>query len=658
MKAAFIIALSVGAASGTQIRSEDSKVATQLDVSDNSFIEALASKYDCREAGTSLEDTIKKVKVKNAQELTKLGVECTKRRTDYNGAWTKAQETYSLELPKIVPEEEARYTESEKKAQTEFKNVETTQANLVATARTNLANSQADYDSKKAVYDTKFSEHASAAQSAAAQEKEYNEVTRPREQKKNMEVFTKAKNLLDGELAARIKKANEARAAANKVCESITAARKKHVDADNNIIANEIGPLVKELSALKCVDSYEKQRAASGLDKKKAAFVELSAEDQAACALGHSKLEALIETSNFLGGLPLDSQFKVFTDRVAAERTHMEKVHNKCIAVATSSFNSEKTSSEKIHSTKSAENLDTRVKADAVLDKTYDNLVSTNKKIVAAKAEAMVVPLSAKNAAAKVLDSSKTTLASSLETERSEVAVARDLLKKSLETAVSTKKKNIASRQSTLDTIKSTAFKTFEQDKKFVEEYCKNSETDLMKEKSIVLKIESKLTRLVTVDTAQVGTYDAEAKKMKAIDTEEAAKKAAEEAAKKAAEEAAKKAAEEAAKKAAEQAAKKAAEEAAKKEQAAKRVAEQQAKHRAEQHAKHVAEQQAKHRAEQHAKHVARVRAEQHAKHVARVRAEQHHKHVIRSQRRRRRRRSRRRRRRGRRRRRRRRRRL
>ena len=647
MKAAFIIALSVGAASGTQIRSEDSKVATQLDVSDNSFIEALASKYDCREAGTSLEDTIKKVKVKNAQELTKLGVECTKRRTDYNGAWTKAQETYSLEVPKIVPEEEARYTESEKKAQTEFKNVETTQANLVATARTNLANSQADYDSKKAVYDTKFSEHASAAQSAAAQEKEYNEVTRPREQKKNMEVFTKAKNLLDGELAARIKKANEARAAANKVCESITAARKKHVDADNNIIANEIGPLVKELSALKCVDSYEKQRAASGLDKKKAAFVELSAEDQAACALGHSKLEALIETSNFLGGLPLDSQFKVFTDRVAAERTHMEKVHNKCIAVATSSFNSEKTSSEKIHSTKSAENLDTRVKADAVLDKTYDNLVSTNKKIVAAKAEAMVGPLSAKNAAAKVLDSSKTTLASSLETERSEVAVARDLLKKSLETAVSTKKKNIASRQSTLDTIKSTAFKTFEQDKKFVEEYCKNAETDLMKEKSIVLKIESKLTRLVTVDTAQVGTYDAEAKKMKAIDTEEAAKKAAEEAAKKAAEEAAKKAAEEAAKKAA--------------EQAAKRVAEQQAKHRAEQHAKHVAEQQAKHRAEQHAKHVARVRAEQHAKHVARVRAEQHHKHVIRSQRRRRRRRrrrSRRRRRRGRRRRRRRRRRL
>jgi len=501
-----------------------------------------------------------------------------------------------------------------------------------------------------------------------------------------MEVFTKAKNLLDGELAARIKKANEARAAANKVCESITAARKKHVDADNNIIANEIGPLVKELSALKCVDSYEKQRAASGLDKKKAAFVELSAEDQAACALGHSKLEALIETSNFLGGLPLDSQFKVFTDRVAAERTHMEKVHNKCIAVATSSFNSEKTSSEKIHSTKSAENLDTRVKADAVLDKTYDNLVSTNKKIVAAKAEAMVGPLSAKNAAAKVLDSSKTTLASSLETERSEVAVARDLLKKSLETAVSTKKKNIASRQSTLDTIKSTAFKTFEQDKKFVEEYCKNAETDLMKENSIVLKIESKLTRLVTVDTAQVGTYDAEAKKMKAIDTEEAAKKAAEEAAKKAAEEAAKKAAEEAAKKAAEEAAKKAAEEAAKKaaeqaakkaaeqatkkEQAAKRVAEQQAKHRAEQHAKHVAEQQAKHRAEQHAKHVARVRAEQHAKHVARVRAEQHakhvarvraeqhHKHVIRSQRRRRRRRSRRRRRRGRRRRRRRRRRL
>lgn len=391
-----------------------------------------------------------------------------------------------------------------------------------------------------------------------------------------MAVFTAAKKLLDSELAGLIRKANQAKATANKVCESITASRKKHVDRDSNIISKEIGPLIKELSALKCVDSYDKQRAASGLDKKamkKASFVELSAEDQAACALGHSKLEALIETSNFLGGLPLNSQFKVFTDRVAAERKHMEKVHTKCIADASSVFNSEKNSAEKVHSTKSAENANTRVKADAVLDKTYNNLVSTNKRIVAAKAKAIVGPLSTKNAAGKVLTVSKTSLASSLDTQRSTEAVAVRIHKETLAQATATKTKNIRSRQLTLDAIKATALKTLQQDKKFVGEYCRTAKRDLMKEKGIVLKIEAKLSGLVTVDTAKVGTYDAEAKKMKSIDAEEAKKR---------------------------------------------KIAEQAAKKKAEQHAKHVArvkaEQAAKKKAEQNAKHAARVRAEQAAK--------------------------------------------
>ena len=196
MKAAFTIALSVGVATAVQIRNEDSQAATQLDVSDTSFIEALASKYDCREAGTSLEETLKKIKAKNAIEITKLGTECTKRRSDYNAAWAKAEKSYSVEQPKIVPEENAKYTASANKANVELTKVKTAQASMVAKARANLASAQRDYNTKKAIYDAKFSEHASAVQSAAAEEKNYNEVTRPREQKRNMAVFTAAKKIV------------------------------------------------------------------------------------------------------------------------------------------------------------------------------------------------------------------------------------------------------------------------------------------------------------------------------------------------------------------------------------------------------------------------------------------------------------------------------
>ena len=63
MKTAFTIALTVAAANASGLRSQDipkdkkggKQVSRNLDVHDTQFIETLASRYNCREAGASLE---------------------------------------------------------------------------------------------------------------------------------------------------------------------------------------------------------------------------------------------------------------------------------------------------------------------------------------------------------------------------------------------------------------------------------------------------------------------------------------------------------------------------------------------------------------------------------------------------------------------------
>ena len=61
MKTAFTIALTVAAANATSLRQAQPEKgkgkgsAGTLDVHDTQFIEKLASKYNCREAGASLE---------------------------------------------------------------------------------------------------------------------------------------------------------------------------------------------------------------------------------------------------------------------------------------------------------------------------------------------------------------------------------------------------------------------------------------------------------------------------------------------------------------------------------------------------------------------------------------------------------------------------
>jgi hypothetical protein len=72
VKAAFTLALAAGVTSATSLRrsTADATQSAKLGVRDSSFLEALTSKYNCRDASASLEQTLSSVRAKNVQEET------------------------------------------------------------------------------------------------------------------------------------------------------------------------------------------------------------------------------------------------------------------------------------------------------------------------------------------------------------------------------------------------------------------------------------------------------------------------------------------------------------------------------------------------------------------------------------------------------------
>ena len=113
MKLTFALALATGATNAAQLRIIEStrnvkptrmlrKSKTSIiENTDISLIESLANKYNCREAGSTLEETLSNIIIKNAVETRKLRRECTKRRKEYNTLWTAAQAEYTTKFPKV-----------------------------------------------------------------------------------------------------------------------------------------------------------------------------------------------------------------------------------------------------------------------------------------------------------------------------------------------------------------------------------------------------------------------------------------------------------------------------------------------------------------------------------------------------------------------------
>ena len=631
------IAMAVGVISASNLRrgTDDVFQTTKLGMRDSSFLEALATKYNCREAGASLEQTIASVRAKNEQEEKERQSECELRRTQYTTPWTTAQNNYDHDFPLVATDEAEKEQKKIEDARTAYNTAESTLTQAVTTASDAVDAAQTDFDTKNNAYIATHSAHAVAVKTAADAEKEYQEVTKPAADKRINDAFTTAKNLADNLLETATTTSNKAKAEGIQLCTDITSARNVHITTDETLLNEQIAPLIQELSQSKCVDelndnNFEEKKvtfhtklkldttctgevevfqhvdfsgshasfgkgnhaiqeiqSTIGIDKisslkvprgcvaniyknggsagTKVTFVAgeydmtqmgamgvtigdvssikvfdageegkhlaattlleetASSEIKAKCALTSSKAQSFLETTHYLGSLPLDAQFKVFTDRVQAEKDHMNDLNAQCLTNVNNNYDAEMTTATEHHAVSIA--AATKIKEDDLKfeSDTYDDFTRTNNANIETKAAAMVEPLRLKNDANTALVAAKADLNGKENTKESEMAINLATRDETIRQAGATKTEQIETRQSTLNQLKATAEATWKSDKSFVEDYCTSTEADLKKERDILDRINSKLVKLRVTNTAEVGKTDAETSRLEAFAAEDAA---------------------------------------------------------------------------------------------------------------------------------------
>lgn len=519
MKAAFTLALAAGVTSATSLRrsTADATQSAKLGVRDSSFLEALTSKYNCRDASASLEQTLSSVRAKNVQEETEREEQCNARTTQYTTPWTAAQANYDRDFPLVAPDEAEQERVKIENAHTSFNAAEDKLTKAVTDARDVVDTAQVDFESKKDTYDEKHGEHVSAVGSAADAETEWQTITKPAAELRINGAFSAAQGVADGELSGASIAANTAKTNGNTMCAGITAARSKHIDADELLLNKHIVPLLKELSESKCVDAltdanFEERKTAHAANSLLQEA--MSSETKAKCALASSKARSFLETTHYLGSLPLDTQFdgnfQVFTDRVAEEKTHMNQLNDDCVQRVTDNFEAEMKSANDNHETAMRSATTAQTNAFESESKTYDGFTGTNNANVEKKAAAMVEPLRLKDAAHTALTLAKTKLTEKISTKDSVMEINKGTRDGIIRAAGTARLAQIEFRQNALNLLKTTAKEEFESNEKFVQEYCASAKEDLKKELDVLDKIDAKMLKLRVTNTAEVGKTDAE----------------------------------------------------------------------------------------------------------------------------------------------------
>jgi len=209
------------------------------------------------------------------------------------------------------------------------------------------------------------------------------------------------------------------------------------------------------------------------------------------------------------------AQLATFTARVSKEKTHMETLYKQCMAASSTIFHDEKNTAtvEKKTEVDKAKTIQTAADAQLVTD--LASLVTKNDGLVATKATEMEAPLATKTAA----EAEANTALASLDTAKDAVTIDIPLAKKVQNAIVlaaeNVKNGNIERRHSGLDGTKQAANATFEEEEKFLAEYCGSTKADLKKELVLVNQIFCKLGGLKVTDTAATG-LEAEEKEAQA----------------------------------------------------------------------------------------------------------------------------------------------
>ena len=337
MRLVFAIAIALallGTANAANLR----RVATEIKatVADATLVDTLADKYDCRQAGATLAETLENIATKNAQARASLDIECQERTVNITAPWTRAKKTYATDFPTVKTQENERFSTAKMAADEIFQTLEKERNDAVLKQEIVYSAKKELSDLAVSAYSTATSAWQKATDLKVASEKEFNDVTLPDGNKINAETFKVSNNTAAAAMNGLIATAFALRTSADALCTESKRDREKLIIADENLLKNHIGPLIKELSELKCVDNYDDAKMTGGTTL----FVEVDANVVAQCAMTSKKITALLvkSDSTTTPDAPIMAQLGTFSTRVREERKHMETLVITCLTKASTNF--------------------------------------------------------------------------------------------------------------------------------------------------------------------------------------------------------------------------------------------------------------------------------------------------------------------------------
>ena len=521
---------------------------TGATVADATLVDTLADKYNCRQAGATLGETLENVATKNGQQLASLDIECKERTANITAPWTRAQETYATEFPKVEEEEVEQFDTDKKAADETFQTLEKNRTDVVEIQQINYAGKQDLLDTAADAYATAKNAWKYEIELKESSETKFNTVTLPDGKKLNAKICEASKQSANATMNGLITAATELQATANKICMEIKNDREKYILADEELLNNDIGPLIKKLSELKCVDSYDATKAGAmaktpeqgtiddmpatptvetssesamtdgGFDMVHGAaasidintFVEVDANVAAQCAMLSNKITALLALSQQRSpttatDAPIMGQLDTFTARVSEEKKHMETLFDTCTTKASTIFHAAKTNATDQMKIEVDGATAVQTAADERLTAALDLLIQNNNARVDTKAKDMKAPLATKVAADKDATTALAKLEQARKTRDTDIPLAKTAHEATVLAAGNLKIANIKTRQAGLEGTKKEAKATFEEEEIFLTEYCESKESDLKKELVLVNQIFCKLGGLKVTDTAATG---------------------------------------------------------------------------------------------------------------------------------------------------------
>jgi hypothetical protein len=522
MKIILVIALTLlGTANAASLR----RAATEIKatVADTIFVDTLADKYDCRQAGATLAETLENVATKNGQQLASLDKECKERTVNITALWTSAKNTYATEFPEVEKEEVEQFSTAKNAADETFQTLEKNRTDAVE-------NQESDYSGKKILFETAAAAYATAKGAweneknlKKKSEKQFNDVTIHDGNKLNANTFEASKQSAAAAMNELITTATKAQTTADELCTEFKNDREKSIIADEELLNNDIGPLIKKLSELKCVDSYynDAKKGESDMTDGEAvmaggetamteSFVEVDADVAAQCAMATQKITALLglseqRSSTTVIDTPIMAHLATFTARLSEEKKHMETVFNTCMTTASTTFQKQKNAATDQNKTEVDKAKVLQTAADGKLAAALDLLIQNNNARVATKATEMKASLGTKKAAEKVANTALASVEKAKNAGDLDIRLAKIAQEATVLAAENLKIQNIETRQAFLKEMKQDAKGLFEEEEASLTEFCRSNKADLEKEMVLVNQIYCKLGGLKVTNTAATG---------------------------------------------------------------------------------------------------------------------------------------------------------